>query len=150
MSSQSPHHPQEVLLAQFSLYVHKGDLKPDSFHFVFLSLWSSLFIKLPLVDESAKSDKISAVPHSVWLWTRVPLSGYAFAIYLSKNNVPANASCYTGFHSQLGQEIVNAIVHLSSLVPQTVQSWRHGAQAGEALPLYCSAKPKGSICLLVK
>ena len=33
VSSQSSHHPQEVLLAQFSLYVHKGDLKPDSFHF---------------------------------------------------------------------------------------------------------------------
>ena len=31
-SSQSSHHPQEVLLAQFSLYVHKGGLKPDSFH----------------------------------------------------------------------------------------------------------------------
>ena len=31
--SQSSHHPQEVLLAQFSLYVHKGGLKPDSFHF---------------------------------------------------------------------------------------------------------------------
>ena len=30
--SQSSHHPQEVLLAQFSLYVHKGGLKPDSFH----------------------------------------------------------------------------------------------------------------------
>ena len=30
-SSQSSHHPQEVLLAQFSLYVHKGGLKPDSF-----------------------------------------------------------------------------------------------------------------------
>ena len=26
------HHPQEVLLAQFSLYVHKGGLKPDSCH----------------------------------------------------------------------------------------------------------------------
>ena len=33
VSSQSSHHPQEVLLAQFSLYVHKGSLKPDSFHF---------------------------------------------------------------------------------------------------------------------
>ena len=28
-------HPQEVLLAQFSLYVHKGGLKPDSFHFTY-------------------------------------------------------------------------------------------------------------------
>ena len=34
VSSQSSHHPQEVLLAQFSLYVHNGGLKPDSFHFL--------------------------------------------------------------------------------------------------------------------
>ena len=34
VSSQSSHHPEEVLLAQFSRYVHKGGLKPDSFHFV--------------------------------------------------------------------------------------------------------------------
>ena len=33
VSSQSSHHPQDVLLAQFSLYVHKRGLKPDSFHF---------------------------------------------------------------------------------------------------------------------
>ena len=33
VSSQSSHHPKEVLLAQFSLYVHKGGLKSDSFHF---------------------------------------------------------------------------------------------------------------------
>ena len=33
VSSQSSHHPQEVLLAQFNLYVHKGGLKPDSFHY---------------------------------------------------------------------------------------------------------------------
>ena len=36
VSSQSSHHPQEVLLAHFSLYVHKGGLKPDSFHFYIL------------------------------------------------------------------------------------------------------------------
>ena len=36
VSCQSSHHPQEVLLAQFSLYVHKGGLKPDSFHFILL------------------------------------------------------------------------------------------------------------------
>ena len=35
VSSQSSHHPQEVLLAQFSLYVHKGGLKRDSFHFIY-------------------------------------------------------------------------------------------------------------------
>ena len=38
VSSQSSHHPQEVFLVQFSLFVHKGGLKPDSFHFIsFLS-----------------------------------------------------------------------------------------------------------------
>ena len=31
VSSQSSHHPQVVLLAQFSLYVHKGGLKPALF-----------------------------------------------------------------------------------------------------------------------
>ena len=36
VSSQSSPQPQEVLLAQFSLYVHKGGLKPDSFHFIYL------------------------------------------------------------------------------------------------------------------
>ena len=40
VSSQSSHHPQEVLLAQFSLYVHKGGLKPDSFHL--FPHWSSV------------------------------------------------------------------------------------------------------------
>ena len=37
VSSQSSHHPQGVLLAQFSLYVHKGGLRPDSFHLVMRS-----------------------------------------------------------------------------------------------------------------
>ena len=32
VSSHSSHHPQEVLLAQFCLYVDKGGLKIDSFH----------------------------------------------------------------------------------------------------------------------
>ena len=31
----SSHYNQEVLLAQFSLYVHTSGLKPDSFHFYF-------------------------------------------------------------------------------------------------------------------
>ena len=40
--SHSSHHPQEVLLAQFSLYVHKGGLKPDSFHFEHATLTDRL------------------------------------------------------------------------------------------------------------
>ena len=30
--AMSSHDPQEVLLAQFNLYVHKSGLKPDPFH----------------------------------------------------------------------------------------------------------------------
>ena len=58
VSSQSSHHPQEVLLAQFSLYVHKGGLKSDSFLFnpciygncrkkilLFMFLFSAAFIR---------------------------------------------------------------------------------------------------------
>ena len=33
LSSQSSHHPQKVLLAQFSLHMHNGGLKHHSFHF---------------------------------------------------------------------------------------------------------------------
>ena len=34
VSSHSSQHPQKVLQAQSRLYVHKGGLKPDSFHFI--------------------------------------------------------------------------------------------------------------------
>ena len=49
VSSQSSHHPQEVLLAQFSLYVHKGGLKPDSFHLstrFYLFYWNHKYLRL--------------------------------------------------------------------------------------------------------
>ena len=45
VSSHSSHHPQEVLLAQFSLCVHKGGLKPDSFHFFVGGLMTGGWIK---------------------------------------------------------------------------------------------------------
>ena len=48
VSSQSSHHPQEVLLAQFSLYVHKGGLKPDSFHFISFEVIAGLLLVLRL------------------------------------------------------------------------------------------------------
>ena len=45
VSSQSSHHPQEVLLAQFSLYVHKSGLKPDSFHFHYVTSYRTSRVK---------------------------------------------------------------------------------------------------------
>ena len=60
VSSHSSHHPQEVLLAQFSLYVHKGGLKPDSFHFIY-DVWSShicrLALLLPWLSQQTKDIK---------------------------------------------------------------------------------------------
>ena len=53
VSAQSSHHPQEVLLAQFNLFVHKGGLKPDSFHFISFSPGSSFALtglKIVLLD----------------------------------------------------------------------------------------------------
>ena len=46
VSSQSSHHPQDVLLSQFSLYVHKGGLKPDSFHFIYYAASSNMQLLL--------------------------------------------------------------------------------------------------------
>ena len=44
VSSQSSHHTQEVLLAQFNLYVHKSGLKPDSFHLFKLIIYFSITV----------------------------------------------------------------------------------------------------------
>ena len=60
VSSQSSHHPQEVLLAQFSLYVHKGGLKPDSFHFYPPSL-DTLSIQNNLPRQSPQSALLSPI-----------------------------------------------------------------------------------------
>ena len=38
-------HPQEVLLAQFSLYVHKGGLKPDSYYSILIEFLANLLNK---------------------------------------------------------------------------------------------------------
>ena len=51
VSSHSSHHPQEVLLAQFSLYVHKGGLKPDSY-FIYADN------PKPLRDDSSLTDEV--------------------------------------------------------------------------------------------
>ena len=61
VSAQSSHHPQEVLLAQFSLYVHKGGLKPDSFHFISFGCLVGLF--------SAMSSLYIFSTRSSWAYT---------------------------------------------------------------------------------
>ena len=48
VSSHASHHPQEVLLAQCSLYEHKGVLKPYSFHFIFILMTQHRFPSIDL------------------------------------------------------------------------------------------------------
>ena len=75
VSSQSSYHPQEVLLAQFSLYVHKGGLKPDSFHFLRITK-----LNFELVTWHASSHVLIYVWLSAgcvayrWPWTLTVLS----------------------------------------------------------------------------
>ena len=52
VSSHSYHHPQEVLLAQFSQYVYKSGLKLDSFHFIYTCLEVSPLFFLLKKDSS--------------------------------------------------------------------------------------------------
>ena len=79
VSSHSSHHPQGVLLAEFSLYVHKSGLKPDLFHFISLLIFLSTtnnkpdFITSISITESQRTEvTISIVmtnelKHNPWI-----------------------------------------------------------------------------------
>ena len=66
VSSQSSHHPQEVLLAQFSLYVQKGGIKPDSFHFLHKQFTSTNRFSVPLY-QIYYTNTTNAKPVDKWL-----------------------------------------------------------------------------------
>ena len=94
VSSQSSHHPQEVLLAQFSLSVHKGGLKPDSFH-LFPSFNNEMCIMISpygltyqrLSGEGYRLREYSFKAPSVWQWhvyyhECIMTAGYCVMIYM--------------------------------------------------------------------
>ena len=64
----SSHHPLEVLLAQFSQYVHKSGLKPDSFQFIFLHCKYASHIRCELPPSTVITQVTSGVN------SRLPLS----------------------------------------------------------------------------
>ena len=80
VSSQSSHHPQEVLLAQFSLYVHKGGLKPDSFHFICCNKKPFHRSSMPLIAPNSSPLPFSASPS---LFNASPLSLMLFDAFVS-------------------------------------------------------------------
>ena len=85
VSSQSSHHPQEVLLAQFSLFVHKGGLKPDSF-FVLSS--SSLPLRIALCCCFNRSKGIGDhIPFSLVFFIIIFIEpGYIWLLNSTKSN----------------------------------------------------------------
>ena len=62
VSSQSSHHPQEVILAQFSLYVHKGGLKADSFHLFLKSMHMNFSDHVQYSIPNLSHDEIAQSP----------------------------------------------------------------------------------------
>ena len=67
VSSQSSHHPQEVLLAQFSLYVYKGGLKPDSFNFI-VFVYASLVLRAKIKRSRSWPSRPAAVTSPILWW----------------------------------------------------------------------------------
>ena len=68
VSSHSSHHPEEVLLAQFSLYVHKGGLKSDSFHFIFISL---VILGAVAANTKNRSNAVLRLGHRLRRWPNI-------------------------------------------------------------------------------
>ena len=62
VSSHSSHHPHEVLMAQFSLYVLEGGLSPDSFHFI-----SFHFVSYRTLDQFPTHSSLSCWSIIIWL-----------------------------------------------------------------------------------
>ena len=84
VSSQSSHHPQEVFLAQFSLYVHKGGLKPDSFHFFCHISFSSLVNEIPSKHKTFTKCWFNAGPPSVTVYHHQNITGSMFGVFWAK------------------------------------------------------------------
>ena len=68
VSSHSSHHPQKVLLAQFSLYVHKSSLKPDLFHFIFKATLCLMAFYRKIVWTFFSGRCATSTPISLWSW----------------------------------------------------------------------------------
>ena len=72
MSTHLSHHPHDVVLTQFSLYVHKGGLKPYLFYFISFTLrYASLVSSRPRSEVSGAQSVISEMSNLIL----EPLSG---------------------------------------------------------------------------
>ena len=58
------HHLQEVLLAQFSLYVHKSGLRPDSFHSIWPTIVLFSYVLMTLYNQLLKIRSVRLLKRS--------------------------------------------------------------------------------------
>ena len=89
VSSQSSHHPQEVLLAQFSLYVHKGGLKPDSFHF-FIRNDNTIALCISGFMPTLCTYRLHLARRTSWGFEIQAMAVWARVRYLSATEAPHN------------------------------------------------------------
>ena len=103
VSSQSSHHPQKVVLAQFSLYMHKGGLKPDSFHFIFAQSWQYRDRRKLKVETMFYSFRMNLHTSDIWIvWSTVDVQLMAnVRTGLDSNPVPLSKNLVRRCQSSL-------------------------------------------------
>ena len=94
VSSHSFHHLQDVLLAQFSLHVHKGGLKPYSFHFLPVFLLSH---KHPFTQTQCLPPLFLALRRRICV--RLPLFIYTDVESVLKDPICHSDECQIGSFS---------------------------------------------------
>ena len=94
--SNSSHHPQEVLLAQFGLYVHKGGLKPGSFN----SFW--YYINFAILLKGREPSMLYTDEEYAY-WSAISSYNYMSGGY----NYP---TCYNPNHDQLDIIVNQAVI----------------------------------------
>ena len=134
VSSHSSHHPQEVLPAQYSLYVHNSGLKPDSFYFFYtISLYPQLIWpftwNLLAYTQCSSCYDVYSVPYIFYLihptpFVRVIFLSNIFVIH-SKHFVVWSGSIHIPCNSY---NATNRIVHIAisvlcKVLIQTLVKW---------------------------
>ena len=151
VSSHSSHHPQEVLLAQFSLYVHKNSLKPDSFHFTADMSLEALIISGYYFLFRQQSYK------NWWRFCTISFPFNMFKRRLSENNACKRTSFISIYRQFPSVTSISWSLSLWLSINSAVQSQKgvsahfaneqipHFGLAGENSPR-CSGVPHETIC----
>ena len=118
VTSHSSHHPQAVLMAHFSLHVHKGGLKPHSFNFIYYTQqtgaqpilgqrrwrWANIKINIKIDQSTSKSQKFR-----LW-WPDWRYISWFYKSLLQKT-FGFNGTLLNWFHSYLNNRYQRVIIH---------------------------------------